>query len=74
MSNRLALAAGKLLIFDDLQKASVYGGLGSRFEAAFEFLQCAKLDALHIGEHEIIGRDVYAIVQDHNGKTLEQGL
>lgn len=42
-----------------------------RWEAAFEFLKTADLSALELGDHEILGRDVYASVSEYEPKDPE---
>jgi YhcH/YjgK/YiaL family protein len=62
------------VIFDDLKNASIYHGLGPLFKIALEFLSNTDLGKLSLGEHEIQGRDVYAIAQEYDGKPQDKGL
>lgn len=42
-----------------------------RWDKAFEFLGRDDLDSIALGEHEIDGRNVYAIIQEYNTKNPE---
>jgi YhcH/YjgK/YiaL family protein len=52
------------MILDRLENASLYTGYNPRMKAAFEFLQKHRDGNLADGEHEIDGRNCYAIVMD----------
>lgn len=45
-----------------------------RWKATFGFLKSADLAALPLGEHEILGRDVFAIVSEYSPKVHEDCL
>lgn len=42
-----------------------------RWKATFKFLATTDLESLELGEHEILGRDVYAIVSEYMPKEAE---
>lgn len=42
-----------------------------RWKATFEFLKNTDLESLELGEYEILGRDVYAIVSEYLPKEAE---
>lgn len=56
------------MIHDNLINAEFYFSLHSKFKKAFEFIRNSDLSALGEGEHEIQGRDLYAVVVKTQGK------
>ena len=62
------------MICDELVNAAVYEGVHPRLRAAFHFLRQPGLDRLPLGEYEIDGRNVYAIVQEYTTRTRAEGL
>ena len=61
------------MIFDRLADSDLYRKLGENFIAGFDFLRSAPLESMPDGRHDIVGSDVYAMVQSYQSKPLEQG-
>ena len=59
------------MIQDLLENASRYECLNLRFKQAFEFLKTADLNSLPLGKIELEGKNLYAIVQEVEGKTID---
>lgn len=60
------------MIRDELKNAHLYEGLGAGIASALRYLRSTDLDALAPGRYEIDGKDLIAIVEEYNSKTLEQ--
>lgn len=59
------------MILDTLSQASQYTAISPRFEKAFEFLR--KVDATTpVGRYDIDGEEVYAFVQKHLTRPIEE--
>jgi YhcH/YjgK/YiaL family protein len=60
------------VILDLLDNAELYRRLGERFVAGFDYL---RQDLLKVadGRYEIVGDDVFALVQSYDTKPLAQG-
>ncbi|MEO5602780.1 MAG: YhcH/YjgK/YiaL family protein [Cyclobacteriaceae bacterium] len=56
---------------DQKQFASRYHQNKVRWNKAFDFLKNKDLSAIEVGNHEIIGKDVFAIVSLYNSKNHE---
>lgn len=61
------------MIVDNLSNLKMYYGLNEKFEKAFEFIKKATEENLPIGKYEIVGTEVYGLVQEYTSKTEEQG-
>ena len=61
------------MILDQLEHASSYYSLGERFIRGFQFLQRREFERLGEGRHEILGTDLFAMVQSYDAKPIEQG-
>jgi len=59
------------MILDTLAQAHRYSALSPRFEKAFVFLRSVR-DDTPIGRHEIDGDEIYAFVQKHFTKPVEE--
>lgn len=53
---------------DSLAMKTHYTKYTDRWKAAFTFLNNSRLDSLPVGEYEILGKDVYAIVSEYYPK------
>jgi len=62
------------MIIDRLKNAGLYYGVSSSVKAAFEFLQKSDCEKLELGRHEIVGTNVYALVQKYETKPVDQGI
>lgn len=51
------------MVFDRLDRSAVYDRLGERFARGFEYLRRTRLDEVPPGNYPIVGRDVFAMVQ-----------
>lgn len=61
------------MIFDTLDRASQYAGLGERMDAAFEYLRTADLNALQTGRVDL-NDDLYVMVQRFTTRPPETGV
>jgi len=61
------------VILDSIEYSGKYEGLGPRIAAALRYLREKDFLDFAVGEYEIDGRDLYAIVADYNLKPLEDG-
>lgn len=59
------------MILDTLANHAQYSGISPRLARAFAFLQQLPADAA-IGRHEIDGEEIYAFVQQHLTKPIEE--
>lgn len=59
------------MILDTLNQWPQYASISPRFQKAFAFLREVR-DDIVVGRHEIDGEDVYASVQKHLTKPLEE--
>ena len=56
------------MIFDNIKNVSCYRGMSFKFDLAFDFLTKTDLFNLPCKTHEIMGEEVFAIVQDYMTK------
>ena len=61
------------MIFDTLDRASQYAGLGEHMDTAFEYLRTADLDALQTGRVDL-NNDLYVMVQRFTTRLPETGV
>jgi len=59
------------MVYDLLENSTRYENLHPRFKQAFDFLKTADLANLPLGIFEIDGKNLYANVQEIEGKTPE---
>ena len=59
------------MILDNIQNCKKYEGLNKNFQKAFDFLKREDLDSLALGNYEINGEEVFAMVQEYETKDLE---
>src|SRR5262249_18280705 len=69
---RTAQAQGGTVILDQLAHAELYRRLGERFAAGFDYLK-RDLAQVADGRYEILGDDVFAMVQSYDTKPQEAG-
>ena len=62
------------MIHDLLENSTRYESLNPRFKQAFDFLKTADLTKLPLGIMEIDGKNLYANVQEIEGKTPDIAL
>ena len=62
------------MIFDAIENAEVYYGLGEKFKRAFEFIKSTDLKSLKDGKIEIDGDNVFAIAQKYKTKDSDDGI
>jgi len=62
------------MIFDTLENAWRYDGLGNNLSTALKYLQENDLSVLPVGRIEINGDDLFALVQEYASKPDEQGI
>jgi len=70
------LEIGEKMIFDAIENAEIYYGLGEKFKTAFEFLKSTDFKSLKDGkiEIEIDGDNIFAIVQKYETKNSDDGI
>lgn len=61
------------MIVDNIKNAHMYYALGERFEKALKYIQENDLLEFENGKYEILGDEVFIIVQDYTSKKLEAG-
>lgn len=61
------------MIFDSLENAEIYYGLGEKFQKAFEFLKTTDLENLPLEKIRIDGDDIFAIPQKYSTKEESEG-
>lgn len=60
------------MVFDVLDNAQQYYVFGPLFQKAFEWLKETDIMALELGRHDIVGNDLYALVQEYNTRTVDE--
>lgn len=61
------------MIFDTLKNCENYYALHPRFEQAFSFLKKATQEEIPAGKYDILGDELYAIVQEYSTRVEEDG-
>lgn len=61
------------MIFDSMDNAELYSGLGEKFQKAFEFLKITDLEDLPLEKIQIDGDDIFAIPQKYSTKEESEG-
>jgi YhcH/YjgK/YiaL family protein len=61
------------MIFDTLENALRYAGLGDGLPAALKYLLETDLASLPVGRTDVDGERLYVLVQEYNTRPLEQG-
>ena len=61
------------MIIDSLKNAGLYYGVSSRLKLALEYLKKTDFESMDLGRYEIDGTNVYALVQQYETKSIEQG-
>jgi biofilm protein TabA len=61
------------MIFDHLSRAAMYEGVNPRLQHAFSFLRRTDLATLAVGRYDLVGADIFALVQDYVTKPTELG-
>ena len=62
------------MIIDQINNASLYYSVHSKFKHAFEYIQQMDVNNIPVGRCEIDGENMYALVQEYNTKLKEQGI
>ncbi len=62
------------MIFDAIENAEVYYGLGEKVKRAFEFIKSTDLKSLKDGKIEIDGDNIFAIAQKYKTKDSDDGI
>lgn len=57
------------MIFDTLENCERYYGMHKNFEKAFDFIKKAVAENLPAGRYDFGGEDIFAHVQEYNGKN-----
>ena len=53
------------MVFDKLENAAGYVALHPRLAKAFDYLRTTDLSQLSLGRHDIVGDEVFALVQEY---------
>jgi YhcH/YjgK/YiaL family protein len=61
------------MIFDTLENVECYAGLGFGLPAALNYLKETDLAKLPLGRTDIIGDDLFVLVQEYTTRPIEQG-
>lgn len=61
------------MILDDVNNIKNYLGISKNLDIAINYLATTNLKRLKVGEYEILGKDVYAIIQEYDTKPFEDG-
>lgn len=61
------------MIKDNIKNAENYKDLSERIKVGLKFISETDLSALENGRYEILGDEVYAVVQDYSAKPLLEG-
>ena len=61
------------MITDNLSNATLYQGLGARFQRAFDYLRQTDLAALPVGRYELDGKNLYVLIQEYSTKLPGTG-
>lgn len=61
------------MIFDSIDNAELYSGLGEKFQKAFEFLKTTDFENLPLEKIQIDGDDIFAIPQKYSTKEESEG-
>jgi len=61
------------MLMDHISNIFLYAGLNPRLVKALDFISRGSYLSLSPGEHEIDGRDIYAIVSDYYTKDINAG-
>ncbi len=59
------------MIFDSIENAEIYYGLGERFKTAFEFLNKTDFNSINDDRIEIDGENIFALPQRYETKNPE---
>ena len=62
------------MIIDQLKNVSMYYPLSPRLERALRYLEVMDLEQLELGQYEIAGESVFAMVQEYDSKPMEEGF
>ncbi|MCF8262500.1 MAG: YhcH/YjgK/YiaL family protein [Melioribacteraceae bacterium] len=60
------------MIFDSIENAEIYYGLGERFETAFEYLKNCDFNSLPLEKVEIDGENIFALPQKYITKNDDE--
>ena len=61
------------MVYDSIQNAEIYFGLGERVQKALEFLRDTDFENMEPGKIEIDGDNIFAIVAKYETKPTEEG-
>ena len=59
------------MIFDSIENAEIYFGLGEKFKTAFEFINSTDFDSVKDDRIEIDGENIFALLQRYETKNPE---
>jgi YhcH/YjgK/YiaL family protein len=62
------------MVFDQLENAAQYVSLHPRLAKAFDYLRGTDLAQLSIGRHDIVGDEVFALVQEYRTRADAEGF
>ena len=60
------------MIFDAIENAERYYGLGDKFQKAFDFLKNADFSSIDKDLIEIDGKNIYAMIQKYDTRSVSE--
>lgn len=61
------------MVLDKIENYKLYENINDRITKAFEYLNKTDLVQLESGKYEIDGENIFALVQEYNTKSMEEG-
>jgi YhcH/YjgK/YiaL family protein len=60
------------MIIDHISNSALYYGISKNLEKGLKFIQETDFSSLEVGKYTIDGDNVFALVQQHNGKEINE--
>lgn len=61
------------MVFDNINNSGLYFGMCKGIEKALKYLQQTDFTEVEPGKYEIVGMDIYALVQEYDSKLITFG-
>jgi biofilm protein TabA len=62
------------MVFDKLDNAAGYAHLHPRLAQAFDYLRTTDMGQLSLGRHDIVGDEIFALVQEYRTRPDSEGF
>jgi len=62
------------MIIDKIENAKLYLGLSKELDIGLEYIMKTDINALANGKYELVGHNVYSIIQEYQTKPRHEGL